>query len=159
MLRLRKSRFVFIVGLAVAALAAAGLSGCAANSTSSPAAAPVLPMAASLSVCNQTPAGCSTAASYSLGTMRDLGVNVQWSHVPEGTHSATLEVLEPAGGAYQVQNVSFVIAGTNDGSAETNILVPIAGSWVTRRGVTGTWNVRISLDGQNIGTQSVEFQP
>lgn len=158
MLRLRKSQFVSILGLGVAALAATGFSGCAMSGTNSPEVA-VLPLAATLSVCNQTPTGCSTAASYSLGSLRDLAVNVQWSHVPEGTHTATLEVLEPAGGAYQVHNVSFVIAGTNDGSAETHVLVPIAGSWITRRGVTGAWNVRVSLDGQNIGTQSVEFQP
>ncbi len=158
MLRLRKSRSGAIAGLALAALAAAALCGCATAGMDSTAAGAALSPVASMSLCNQTPAGCSAAASYSLGSMRDLAVNVQWSHVPEGTHTATFEILQPGDGLYQAQNVSFV-ADAAAASGQTSVLVPVAGTWITQRGLTGIWTVRVSLDGTAMGKQTFTLDP
>jgi hypothetical protein len=158
MLCLRKSRSGSIAGFALVVLAAAGISGCAAAGTGSTAAGVALSPAASMSLCNQTPGGCSAAASYSLDSMRDLAVNVQWSHVPEGTHTATFEILQPGDGLYQAQNVSFV-ADVADASAQTSVLVPVAGTWITQRGLTGIWTVRVSLDGTAMDRQTVTLNP
>lgn len=117
------------------------------------------PAVATLSICNRTASGCSGSASYSLAAIRDLSVDVRWSHLTEGTHTQTVELLEPGGGSYQVQYSSFAIDNPGDGSVQANAVFPVAGSWITVRGITGNWSVRVSLDGQNVSTQPVDFQP
>ena len=153
--RFQNSPSILLAGLALAAF---WLCGCAMAGSGSAGSGLVLAPVASLSLCNQTPGGCSVAASYSLGSMRDLAVNVQWSHVPEGTHTATFEILQPGGGLYQVQNVSFV-ADSADAAAQTGILVPVAGTWITQRSLTGSWSVRISLDNQAMDEQAFALLP
>jgi hypothetical protein len=158
MTRTTTTRCEALLGAALTAALALVSTGCAAAGSN--AVNPVvMPAAATISVCNQTEQGCSTAAAFSLSNVRDLSVDVQWQHLDAGTHTQTLELLEPGGGTYQVQNTSFLIANGNDGAAKTNVAIPLAGSWVTQRVVTGSWSVRISLDGQNISTTPVVFQP
>ena len=141
--------------LATLALAAAG---CAAAGGGGSAGFPPPPAAATFTLCNQGESGCAAPDPYSLATLRDLSITVNWIHVPEGAHTGTIEVLEPAGGLYQARNISF-LADAPDSSSQSNITVPIAGSWIVQRAVTGQWSVRISLDGQVVSQQNVQFQP
>jgi hypothetical protein len=160
---IRKLRSRRPLALALGLLAAAAvqaLSGCAAVTSSGslnpPASTP--PPAGTISVCNQTPSGCSSESSYSLPTVRDLSVTVNWSHVPEGTHTQTLEFLDPKGGLFEVRTVAFSVDSA-DSNAQTNVLIPISGTFITKRRITGQWGVRVSLDGQSAQTQTVVFQP
>jgi len=143
--------------LATAAVLA--LSACAFDSNSNsgdPPAAP--PAAGTISICNRTESGCASASAYSLSTLRDLSVTVNWSHVSEGTHTQTLEFLDPKGGLFDVRNVAFAVSSA-DGSAQTNVILPIAGTFLTQRSTTGQWSVRVSLDGQSAQVQNVDLQP
>ena len=138
------------------------LLGCAENSpmssggTGTPTPADV---SAVVTVCNMTPDGCSQNTSFSLATIRDLSVHVQWTNVAPGTQTQTLQLLDPAGGSYQVTNSSFVVAEGSDGQASTDVLIPIRGSMITQRQITGTWTVKLMLNGKPFSSQNVILQP
>jgi hypothetical protein len=117
------------------------------------------PVQASVTVCNRTPSGCAPAASYSLGTLRDLAVNAAWSNVPAGTHTQTTEILEPGGGLFEVKSQAFAIADKSDGTAQTEEIVPVSGTMITQRRITGAWKVRVSLDTTMSVTQTVQLDP
>jgi len=57
-----------------------------------------------------------------------------------------------------VLNSSFVEEGGGTGEVQTDALIPISGSMITQREITGTWTLRVSLDGQAIATQSITFE-
>jgi hypothetical protein len=134
------------------------LAGCAEGGAMS--SAPAQPqIAATVTTCNRTPSGCVTQGSFSLAAMRDLAVHVDWQNVPPGTRTQKLELLDPGGGSYQVVNASFVIEEGATGSAATDALIPISGSAIAQRQITGSWTIRISLDGVLVATQGVAFQP
>ena len=90
--------------------------------------------------------------------MRDLSIHVDWKNVPAGTRTQKLELLDPGGGSFQVANSSFVIEDGGNGAAATDTLIPISGSMITQREITGQWMIRISLDGDEIASQSLTFQ-
>jgi hypothetical protein len=112
-----------------------------------------------VSVCNRTPNGCVEGNSFSLATLRDFSVRAQWSNVPQGTHTALIEFLAPGGAAYQTRHVAFAVGETDGGSAATDTIVPVSGSMIAQRGVTGMWTVRVSLDGLWFTTQAVDIEP
>jgi hypothetical protein len=117
------------------------------------------PVQASVTVCNRTPSGCASGASFSLGTLRDLAVNADWSHVPAGTHTQTTEILEPGGGLFEVKSQAFAIADNSDGTVQTEEIVPVSGTMITQRRITGAWKVRVSLDTTMSVTQTVQLDP
>jgi hypothetical protein len=117
------------------------------------------PVQASVTVCSRTPSGCTSAASFSLGTLRDLAVNAAWSNVPAGTHTQTTEILEPGGGLFEVKSQAFAIADISDGTAQTEEIVPVSGTMITQRRITGAWKVRVSLDTTMSVTQTVQLDP
>lgn len=116
-------------------------------------------VAAAISVCNKTPDGCSQQPSFSLVAIRDLAIHVDWKNVSSGTRTQKLEMLDPGGGSYQVLNTSFVEEDGDNGAAATDVLVPISGSMITQRSITGTWTLRVSLDEQAVATQRITFAP
>jgi hypothetical protein len=146
-----------------AALAAcACMLGCAESSpTSSGGTGTPTPAEASavVTVCNETPNGCSQDTSFSLATIRDLSVHVQWSNVAPGTQTQSLQLLDPGGGSYQVTNSSFVVADGSAGQASTDVLIPVSGSMITQRQITGTWTMQLMLNGKPIATEHVILQP
>jgi len=117
------------------------------------------PAQASVSVCNRTPSGCASGMSFSLGTLRDLEVNTAWSNVPAGTHTQTTEILDPGGGLFEAKSQGFAIADNSDGTAETEEIVPVSGTMITQRRITGAWKVRVSLDTTMSVTQTVQLDP
>jgi hypothetical protein len=146
------------IALVGALFVVAGISGCANAGVSNVVPPPLQPqIAASISVCNRTPDSCADAQTFSLAQIRDLSIHVDWKNVPQGTRSQKLEMLDPGGGSYQVMNTSFVEEDGN-GEAQTDSLIPISGSMITQRGITGTWVIRVSLDEQVIATQNITFE-
>jgi hypothetical protein len=146
------------IALAVALCAATGIAGCA-GAAMTIVQPPQPQVAAAMTVCNKTPDGCSQQPSFSLGTIRDLAIHVDWKNVAPGTRTQTLEMLDPGNGSYQVLNTSFVEQDGGNGTAATDVLIPISGSMITQRGITGTWTFRVSLDNQTVATESVTFEP
>jgi hypothetical protein len=145
--------------LLAALFASLGIAGCAGGSASNILPPPVQPqIAASISVCNKTPDSCADAQTFSLAQIRDLAIHVDWKNVPQGTRTQKLEMFDPGGGSYQVLNTSFVEEDGGNGEIQTDSLIPISGSMITQRGITGVWTFRVSLDGQVIATQNVTFE-
>lgn len=141
------------------ALAALSLAGCAEGGSMGTVPPTQAQVSAAVTVCNQTPQGCTGTGSFSLGTIRDLAIHVEWANVEAGTRTQKLELLDPGGGSYQVVNSSFEVTDGGTGTATTNVLIPISGSMITQRQITGAWMIRVSLDGQGVANQNVTFQP
>jgi hypothetical protein len=142
-----------------AAMAATVLISCGCAGASMGPAPQPQPVQASVTVCNRTPSGCTSGASFSLGTLRDLAVNADWSNVPAGTHTQTTEILEPGGGLFEVKSQAFAIADNSDGTVQTEEIVPVSGTMITERRITGAWKVRVSLDTTMSVTQTVQLDP
>jgi hypothetical protein len=138
---------------------AMGLAGCANTGTTQTTQPAPQPTSAMVQVCDSTPSGCAAGTAFSLATLRDLQISVSWSHVPTGTHTQTLEVLEPGGGLYQATTQAFAIDQDPDGPATTLETLPVSGTWMTERGRTGAWSLRISLDNVPYATQQVQLNP
>jgi hypothetical protein len=117
------------------------------------------PAQASVTICNRTPSGCMSGPSFSLGTLRDLAIDAAWSNVPAGTHTQTTEILEPGGGLFEVKSQAFAIAENSDGTVQTQEIVPVSGTMITQRRITGAWQVRVSLDTTMSVTQTVQVDP
>lgn len=117
------------------------------------------PAQASVIVCNRTPSGCTSGASYSLGTLRDLAIDVAWSNVPAGTHTQTTEIIEPSGGLFEAKSQAFAIGNNSNGTMQTEEIVPVSGTMITQRRLAGAWKVRVSLDTTMSVTQTVQVDP
>jgi hypothetical protein len=150
------SAAILVVSFQMMGCAESGPTTSATSSAQTPA---VQPPAASITVCNETPDGCAPGTSFSLATLRDLSVHVQWTNVAPGTRTQTLQVLDPGGGSYKVKNSSFVVADGTSGQETTDVLIPISGSMIAERQITGAWTIQVMLDGQPISSQSVTLQP
>ncbi|HEY2461611.1 MAG TPA: hypothetical protein VGI16_12425 [Candidatus Acidoferrum sp.] len=128
-----------------------------------PVVTPPVPASAMVTFCNNSGSGCSSGASFSLASLRDLNVMVAWENVPQGTHAQTVHIFLPDGNLYQSMDSSFAIpvvpAGstTTVGSASTTQALPVAGTFIAQRGLTGNWKVTVDLDGQAMSTQTVQL--
>lgn len=138
------------------ALVCASSAGCAAGGGTAPVDPAPVP-AAAMETCNRTPDGCESGAAFSLATLRDLSIRVAWSNLSPGTHTQTLEVLEPGGGLFEAKTQSFVIAEGPAGTATTEEILPVAGTWLTERGQTGAWKLRIAIDTTPVLTRTVNL--
>jgi hypothetical protein len=138
-------------------LATMGFSGCQTQSMGGGNPPPVL--AATISLCDDGISGCPTSNSFSAAAMRDLVIKVGWENLPAGNHVQTTEILIPGGGLYQSTRTAFLIEDGAPGSLTTKRILPVAGTWIPQRQITGNWSVRVSLDGQIIASQTVELNP
>src|SRR5712672_2436176 len=111
------------------------------------------PLAMVVRLCDSAAAGCDNTTSFSLGAMRDLAVNVDWQNVPGGTHTQQLTVMLPNGVIYQTISHGFGVAEGTAGSPTVSDAMPVAGTFLTQRQLTGDWTVQVSLDGAVIGAQ------
>ena len=152
-----------------AALMAAALcwaissAGCSAQSPvaggGAPPLAPPPSASAAVSFCDNPNPGCASASAFSLGSLRALNVFVAWNNVPAGTHAQKLRFLLPNGNVYQALETSFEVTQQPAGSFTTVQALPVAGSFITRRSLTGPWQVEVSLDGQTMAAPVVQFNP
>jgi hypothetical protein len=110
-----------------------------------------------VSFCNSTDPACTPAASFSVNSLRDLNIVVQWQNLPAGNHLQTLNVLIPASGLYQSFADNFQVAAGSQGTASITRALPVAGTWISQRSLTGNWQVQVSLDGQVAATQGLQL--
>jgi hypothetical protein len=120
---------------------------------------PPPPTDATVSFCDDGEGACTPATSFSIASLRDLVINVNWENLSAGNHTQMLEVLQPSGGLYQASQSSFLVSGASQSSLTMTRSVPVAGAWISQRRMTGEWSVRVSLDGKAITSQTVQITP
>lgn len=137
---------------------AIGLSACQ-TGTSANGGGPPPPTDATISFCDDGEGSCTPASSFSVETVRDLVVTVNWENLSTGTHTQLLELLQPGGGLYQSSQTSFLVPDSLHRSMVVTRTLPVAGAWIQQRRITGEWSARVSLDGNAITTQTVQLNP
>lgn len=148
-----------LLGCAALCLAA-GLSACQTGMTSGNGGNPPPPVTgATVSFCDDGDGACTAATSFSVASLRDLVISVNWENLSAGNHTQMLEVLQPGGGLYQASQSSFLAGGASQSSLTMTRTVPVAGTWISQRRMTGEWSVRVSLDGKAITSQTVQINP
>ena len=145
---------VLAIVLLVALLAGCGGAMTSGNGGGPP---PVVP-SAMISFCDDGISGCPAATTFQVGSTRDVMIKVSWEGLDEGSHVQTLEILMPGGGLYQSTQAAL-FAGAAPGTFQTTRVLPVAGTWIQQRNITGEWIVRASLDGQVINSQAVQINP
>ena len=163
MMRFRHPHFPRTQGFLVAMFLFAGLCGCAmvpeplTGNTDSPS-GDVAPSARIL-FCDTPGTSCSPASSFSVSKLRDLNIVVNWTNLSLGNHAQILTVLHTAGGPYQSFHNSFLIDRQAGGSHSTSDALPVAGTWIVQRSLTGVWTAEAWLDGRVIARGSVTLTP
>jgi hypothetical protein len=139
----------------------AGFSACQTGMTSGSGGGgnPPPPTDPTVSFCDDGEGACTPATSFSVASLRDLVISVNWENLSAGNHTQMLEVLQPGGGLYQASQSSFLVSGTSESSLTMTRSVPVAGTWISQRRMTGEWSVRVSLDGKTITSQTVQITP
>jgi len=155
----RRSWSTVLLGCAALCLAA-GFSACQTGMTSGNGGhPPPLVTGATVSFCDDGDGACTAATSFSVASLRDLVISVNWENLSAGNHTQMLEVLQPGGGLYQASQSSFLVGGASQSSLTMTRTVPVAGTWISQRRMTGEWSVRVSLDGKAITSQTVQINP
>jgi hypothetical protein len=145
-------RTLLLTGLVLAST----FCSCQSNSPSG-AKVPPTPPSAALTFCESGFSDCSPTSSFSVSTVRDVKINVAWENVPAGNHIQKLEVLVPSGGLYQQATTAFAIPENSTQPFVAMRSLPVAGTWIQQRQITGDWIVRVSLDDQVIASQTVQL--
>ncbi len=150
--RMARTRRLVLAALLVAVLTSAS---CASNSSvqttlTGPGAAPA--PSAAIRFCDSPIPGCPSLAAVSAKSHHSLYVLLTWSNVLAGTHAQTLRFLLPSGEEYQAIETSFAVSSEPSGSASTVVLLPVAGTFIGRGALTGTWQAEVSLDGAVVAT-------
>jgi hypothetical protein len=155
----RRSWSTALLGCAALCLTA-GFSACQTGMTSGNGGNPLpLVTGATVSFCDDGDGACTAATSFSVASLRDLVISVNWENLSAGNHTQMLEVLQPGGGLYQASQSSFLVGGASQSSLTMTRSVPVAGTWISQRRMTGEWSVRVSLDGKAITSQTVQINP
>jgi hypothetical protein len=152
----RRARQLLLAAILVAEF---GFSGCAGMPTGLPVVMPAAPASATVTFCNSATPSCAGASTFSLRALRDLNINVSWQNVAKGTHAQTVTVLSPDGELFQAMEIAFEIPAGSQGTATVTQTLPVIGTWITQRRLTGTWNIRVSLDDQAIATNPIQLTP
>jgi hypothetical protein len=148
-----------VLGVAAILLLAAGLSGCMDSSSANGITPPPLVPSAIVTFCDDGDPDCTPATSFSAASARDLMIKVSWENLPVGNHVQTIEIMIPAGGLYQSSRTAFLTDSTSAGTFASTRILPVAGTWIPQRHITGDWLVRVSLDEQVITSQTVALNP
>jgi hypothetical protein len=166
LLKLRRSpagrSLARVVLLGAIVCCAMALAGCgAANVGSGPGTPPVPPppAAAAVSLCDNVAPGCTPSSSFSLNSLREMGIKVAWSSVAAGNHAQKVALLLPDGHIYQVIETGFRIPTSPSGSFTSVQRLPIAGTFITQRSLTGMWTVQVSLDDAPMTSQTFQLNP
>jgi hypothetical protein len=101
---------------------------------------------------------CTAKDTFNLAQIRDLFIWVNWQVVPTGEHTQQLDIFMPQGHALYVRYLgNFQITEAPTGTAVVLRPMPVAGTWITQRQLTGTWDVEVSLDGQLVTSKTFQF--
>jgi hypothetical protein len=142
-----------------AAFALILLASCQGQTMSATGGGPPPNPSATISFCDDGVEGCAAADSFSVAVLRDLVVKISWENLPPGNHVQTMEIMLPGGGLYQSNQTGLFIADAMPGSTTTTRILPVGGTWISQRQLTGEWSVSASLDGQPVASQKVQFNP
>ena len=112
---------------------------------------------AAVSFCDKTESGCTTSGSFAVGGTRSLSVGIEWTNLTPGTHSQKVSFVMPSGDEYQTFETSFVVADGSSVPVTMSQELPIEGTWIAQRRLTGMWQVNYFLDGQPMGSQAVQL--
>jgi hypothetical protein len=122
----------------------------------------VNPATAMVSFCNAAQTNCqSQSANFSMTTSNipDLNITVDWANVTPGTHSQEIRLLMPNGNLFQRVQNAFAVAPSGNGTASVKRNIPVAGSFISQRQITGGWKVEVSLDGKVTTTGDLVLNP
>ena len=109
--------------------------------------------------CDNSDPSCPPSIQFSVAALRDLFILVDWMDFAAGNHLQTLKIFLPDGYLYQSFETTFEIVDTPTGSITTVQSLPVAGSYITQRSLTGDWRVEVFLDGQFITSRIVTLSP
>ncbi len=154
-----KKSLSLIALMAALAATTVAFGGCATSSPSPAPVANILPLELALRVCDSGAPNCTGETNFSLDSLRDLQVNADWKNMPGGTHTQEIAFLLPNGVVYQTLSHGFGVAEGTFGAPTISDAMPVAGTYITQRELTGDWTVQISLDGAVVGSQKVQLQP
>jgi hypothetical protein len=147
-------------GLAIVALAAVSVlcDGCQTRSTAASETAKAGPRA-SLAFCVASAQGCTPAATFSAANTKELTVRAWTIGAPPGNHTQSLMVMMPSGEEYPETRIGFrVLDGSKDAVPEMRT-ISMADLRSAQKHVTGSWTVRLLLDGKLLATETFEMKP
>jgi hypothetical protein len=153
------ARAASVCAIAVmSACASAFLSGCQTRSTAASETSKAGPHA-SISFCVASPQACTPAASFSAASTKELTIRSWTLGVPAGNHTQALEIQMPSGEEYPETRIGFRVPdGSKDAIPEMRT-IPMTELRSAQKPVTGSWTVRLLLDGKLITTQTFEMKP
>jgi len=96
---------------------------------------------ATLSICAQR---CSS--TFHIDQVHALSAIVNWRNLT-GKHTQQIKFLLPKGETYQIIETKL------EGNGPQTSVLPVAGTWIQAKELTGKWMVQVYLDGQLV-TQS-----
>jgi hypothetical protein len=104
---------------------------------------------------------CTAKDTFSLSQIRDLFIWVNWQNVSTGTHTQTTDIydLQFSSSPFAMYRITFTVASSPEGSAQTLVVLPVGGTFITQRQLTGTWTVKVSLDSVLMDTETFQFTP
>lgn len=149
-----KSNFWLLFVLAAATI----VSGCAQSDVVVPPPA-AQPLSMALMLCDTGTQGCAGSGTFSISTIRDLSLGVEWQNVPGGTHTQEIALVQPNGVIYQSVSHGFSIPDGTTGTSSVSDVIPVAGTFITQRSLTGQWSIQVSLDGKPVASQTFQFEP
>ena len=145
--------------IAAVLLLAVGSAGCMGSSSANGGGPPPLVPSAAFTFCDDGGPNCKPATSFSVASVRDVVIKVSWDNLPAGNHVQTLEIMIPGGGLYQATQTAFLTDSSSSGLFAATRVLPVAGTWIQQRQMTGNWLVRVSLDDQVVASQVVALNP
>ena len=148
-----------IFEIAAILLLAVGSAGCMGSSSANGGGPPPLVPSAAFTFCDDGGPDCKPATSFSVASVRDVVIKVSWDNLPAGNHVQTLEIMIPGGGLYQATQTAFLTDRSSSGLFAATRVLPVAGTWIQQRQMTGDWLVRVSLDDQVVASQVVALNP
>jgi hypothetical protein len=182
-----KKRFFASGALLLAAMLATGTAVCAQEikpvakpsapvKSPEPVANPTPLRGADVFLCETDSAQCRGGGySFNIRATRDLYVFVVWPKL-NGDYTQTVEFYLPDGSLYVRKSTDFrVRAGqsrarpgvnstlperyftTSRGSPTVVTHLPVAGTFITQRALTGSWTIRLLLNGQLINSGRFQF--
>jgi hypothetical protein len=123
-----------------------------------PTPAPV-PSSVTVTFCSGSEASCGQATSFPVGSTRDLVAHLHWMDVPTGIHTQRVRFVLPEGAIYQERESSFSVFADSTKGADLSDGLPVLGSFIFTRQLTGKWNVEIYLDGKLVSATPLELVP
>lgn len=125
---------------------------------------------ATLFFCETRDVQCRTSITeFGIDDVRDLFIFAAYRNL-SGEHVQRLRLVMPDGNTYQVTETKFTTEDSASGPGmqvavrsredfAVSVALPVAGTHITQRSLTGAWSVELYLDGKLIATSSLTFRP